>query len=304
MLRLHYCRNFQEMKNYLLASVLAFILYVPSFAQKSEIGVMVGTSFYNGELNRKKLFFLPKFAFGAFYRYNFNNHFSSKLCFLYGNVEGNDALSATPEQIQRNLSFKSVIAEFSLQLEINFLPFVAGDPKTPFTPYVFGGFGVFKFNPKAYVDAGSYVIYSNGIPHTYTVTQGGWYALMPLGTEGQGTTAYPDRKKYSLTSFSIPFGVGFKFNIASGIGLGLEWGMRPTFTDYLDDVSTTYAEPLVLRAEYTDVSAVLSDRRVDASESNVDRQRGNSTNKDWYSFAVATISYRIKNKQAKCAAYQ
>ncbi len=288
------------MKKILLASFFALIFCVSLFAQKSEFGVMAGVSFYNGELNRKTLFMQPKFAFGGFYRHNFNDHFSTKLCFLYGNVEGNDALSANAEQIQRNLSFKSVVAEFSGQIEINFLPFVAGDTKTRFTPYIFGGFGIFKFNPKAYVDAGDYTI--NGI--NYTVANSGYYALMPLGTEGQGTTGYPDRKKYSLTSFAIPFGIGFKFNIANGVGFGLEWGMRPTFTDYLDDVSTTYAEPIVLRSEYTDVAAVLSDRSIASAESNVGRQRGNSTNKDWYSFAVATLSYTIKTKQPKCAAYQ
>ncbi len=300
MLRLSFCGTPQPMKKYLLLSFFALIHGLPSIAQKSELGVMGGVSFYNGELNRKKIFFLPKGAFGAFYRHNFNEHFSGKLCFLYGSIEGNDALSANAEQIQRNLSFKSVVAEFSAQLEINFLPFIAGDSKTPFTPYIFGGFGVFKFNPKAFVDPGTYTI--NGT--NYTVANVGYYALMPLGTEGQGTTAYPDRKKYSLTSFSIPFGIGFKFNVASGIVFGVEWGMRPTFTDYLDDVSKTYAEPIVLRAEYTDVAAVLSDRSIGTTESNVDRQRGNSTNNDWYSFTVATLSYGIKNKKAKCAAYQ
>ena len=299
MVWLCFCHKIHPMKKCFLVSFFLFILAAPSFAQKSEFGVMAGVSFYNGELNRNKLFFLPKVAFGGFYRHNFNDHFSAKLCFLYGNVEGNDALSANPEQIQRNLSFKSVIAEFSGQIEINFLRFVAGDRSTPFTPYIFGGLGIFKFNPKAYVDAGNYII--NGT--TYTVANGGYYALMPLGTEGQGTTDEPDRKKYSLTNFSIPFGLGFKFNIANGIGLGLEWGMRPTFTDYLDDVSTTYADPVVVRSNYTDVAAVLSDRSIGVTDPNVDRQRGNATTKDWYSFAVATFSYTIKTKQPKCAAY-
>lgn len=300
MVWLYFCHKVHPMKKYFLLSFLILFLWLPSIAQKSELGLMAGVSFYNGDLNRKKLFFQPKFAFGAFYRHNFNNHFSTRISFLYGNVEGNDSLSGNTEQIQRNLSFKSVVAEFSAQIEINFLPFIAGDPKTPFTPYIFGGFGIFKFNPKAYVEAGSYVINGN----TYNVATSDYYALMPLGTEGQGTTGYPDRKKYSLTSFSVPFGLGFKFNITNGFGFGVEWGMRPTFTDYLDDVSTTYAEPLVLRAEYTDVAAVLSDRSKGSTESNVGRQRGNSTTSDWYSFAVATLSYSIKNKQAKCAAYE
>ncbi len=288
------------MKKYIFLGFISVLSSVSVLAQKSELGLMAGVSYYNGDLNRKSQFKLPGFAFGAFYRHNFNNHFSTKLCFLYGTVQGADSLSANIEQINRNLSFKSVVAEFSAQIEINFLPFVAGDRKTPFTPYIFGGFGVFKFNPKAYIDAGTYTI--NGT--NYVVDNSGWYALMPLGTEGQGTVYRPEAKKYSLTSFSVPFGLGLKFNIASGIGFGVEWGMRPTFTDYLDDVSTTYADPIALRSEYTDVSAVLSDRSKNSTESNVDRQRGNSTTKDWYSFMVATLSYSIKNKQAKCAAYQ
>lgn len=300
MVWLYFCHKIQPMKKYFLLSFFSLLMCIPAFAQKSELGLMAGVSYYNGEINRKTQFKLPGFAFGAFYRYNFNDHFSTKLCFLYGTVQGADSLSANVEQLQRNLSFRSVVAEFSAQLEINFLPFVAGDSKTPFTPYIFAGFGIFKFNPKAYVDAGTYQI--NGI--NYTVANGGYYALMPLGTEGQGTTGYPDRKKYSLTSFSVPFGLGFKFNIANGFGFGVEWGMRPTFTDYLDDVSSTYAEPIVLRAEYTDVAAVLSDRSKESTESNVGRQRGNSTNTDWYSFAVASLTYRFKSKQPKCAAYQ
>lgn len=288
------------MQKSVFVSLFALVCSVSAFAQKSEFGLMAGVSYYNGEINRKTQFKNSKFAFGAFYRHNFNKHFSGKICFLYGNVHGADSLSANAEQIQRNLSFKSVIAEFSAQIEINFLPFTAGDPSTPFTPYIFGGVAVFKFNPKAYVDAGTYTI--NGI--NYTVANSGWYALMPLGTEGQGTVWANDKKKYSLTNFSIPFGIGFKVNIASGIGFGVEWGMRPTFTDYLDDISTTYAEPIALRAEYTDVAAVLSDRSINSSESNVGRQRGNSTNNDWYSFLVASLTYRIKSKQAKCAAYE
>jgi hypothetical protein len=34
--------------------------------------------------------------------------------------------------------------------------------------------------------------------------------------------------------------VGFKYTIDRSWGVGLELGLRKTFTDYIDDVSTTY----------------------------------------------------------------
>lgn len=270
-------------------------------AQKSEVGVFGGVSFYLGETNRSSLFKLSRPAFGLVYRLNFNEHWALKGNAYYGGIQGADSLSDIAENRRRNLSFKSVLIDIGINMELNFMRFNAGDPSTPFTPYIFAGVSIFKFNPTAELQGGDYIV--DGV--VYTV-KGGTYALQPLGTEGQGTTGYPDRKDYSLTQASIPFGIGFKFNLGKPIGIGLEWGMRMTFTDYLDDISTTYADPLVLAAEYGPASAVLSDRSIydeTTPTSNVDRQRGNSTGDDWYSFAGITITYRIKNKPENCAAY-
>ncbi len=67
--------------------------------------------------------------------------------------------------------------------------------------------------------------------------------LKPLSTEGEGLPGYPDRKPYSLTQLAIPFGGGVKFAITNDWHIGLEVGLRKLFTDYLDDVSSTYADP-------------------------------------------------------------
>jgi hypothetical protein len=83
--------------------------------------------------------------------------------------------------------------------------------------------------------------------------------------------------------------------------------MRKTFTDYLDDVSKTYADPLILASENGPMSPVLADRSTLAFGENPDKtglQRGNSTTKDWYSFAGVFITYKIKAKKEKsCSAY-
>ena len=67
------------------------------------------------------------------------------------------------------------------------------------------------------------------------------YYLRPLGTEGQGSEAYPGRKPYNNIAFCIPLGVGFKYNLNPSLNLGFEITYNFTTTDYLDDVSTTYA---------------------------------------------------------------
>jgi hypothetical protein len=85
---LYYCCKIQLMKKYILVSLFALVLAAPALAQKSEFGGMAGVSFYNGEINRKKLFYQPKFAFGAFYRHNFNSHFFNKNMFPIRNRSG------------------------------------------------------------------------------------------------------------------------------------------------------------------------------------------------------------------------
>ncbi len=264
----------------------ALIITLNVFSQRSEIGVFGGTSYYLGDLNPKKHFALPALAFGILYRYNFNPRFAYKLIASYGTLEGNDA--NVKFNVDRNLSFKSPVLELSNQIELNFMKYVPGNMDYPFTPYIFSGFSVFYFNPKAEY---------NG--HTYD--------LQPLGTEGQGTSAYPDRQKYSLSNLAIPFGVGFKFNLSKFISIGLEWGLRKTFTDYIDDVSSTYADTKILASESGSLSAVLSDRSLPVNDQQINHtglQRGNSKTKDWYSFAGLIITIKLKNKSKMCNIYQ
>ena len=257
-------------------------------AQRSEVGLMLGSSYYLGDLNYSKHFGLAQPAGGLLYRYNLNPRWALKMNALYGEVTGDDA-SSSGENPSRNLSFKSHVLEFSAQMELNFFRYFTGSKKSRFSPYIFGGVSMFSFNPKAEYD-------------------GEWYELQPLGTEGQGTTAYPERKVYSLTQISIPFGLGFKYSMSRNICIGGEWGMRKTFTDYLDDVSTTYADPEVLLAENTEIAMLLGDRSVQVSgEPPIEpgMQRGDTKNKDWYSFAGVFITFKIRGKKnGSCSDFQ
>jgi len=268
------------MKKFLLI-IITFVSVFTVNAQRNEIGLMLGTTYYLGDLNPSKQFLLTKPAIGILYRYNFSTRWALKIDGIYGTVAGDDAVAKF--NVDRNLSFKSPIFEFSPQLELNFLNYMTGNTKKDyFTPYIFAGISVFAFKPKAEFN-------------------GTWYDLQPLGTEGQGTSLY-GTQRYSLVNIAFPFGLGVKYSIGKSVCVGAEWGMRKTTTDYLDDVSTTYADPVILSAENGPISAILADRSTTPHE--IGTQRGNSNTKDWYSFAGIFITLKFKAfKDEKCPAY-
>ncbi len=245
-------------------------------AQKSnEIGVYLGGSYYTGDLNPSgHLNSLTRPAAGLVFRHNFNYRLAVAGSALFGSIQGIDARSSSYEQQLRNLSFRSPLYELAGRLEFNFIEYKIGDDRHQFTPFMFLGAAVFNFNPKA--------AFGNQ-----------WVALQPLHTEGQS-------KGYMRTQFSIPFGAGVRVNMAKRIGLVIDWGLRKTFTDYLDDVSTVYADPSVFAGN--SVAAAVADRSTTPGN-NVGRQRGNPRTKDWYAFAGLTLTFQLADKPDRCASY-
>ena len=264
--------------------VLSIIIFIVSntnvnaqYEPNQEFGILGGTGYYIGDLNNTH-FNNIRAAGGITFRKNFDRRFCFKSCILYTNVYADDAKSSDNINKNRNLHFKSDVIELSGQVEFNFLPYETGNSLYPFTPFVFTGVSLFNFNPRA------------------EASDGQWYALQELGTEGQGTTAFPNRKKYALTQMSIPFGGGVKIGVSDDFNIIIEYGLRKTFTDYIDDVSTTYAG---LPSEFDNVTIELSDRSLDGPQQ-AGIARGDETNKDWYSFAGVTVSFRLKGNTKGC----
>ncbi len=254
------------------------------FSQRSNLGIVFGTSYYIGDLNPGGHFKYPKPAGGIIYRYNVNTRYALKGNILYGTLIGDDSKSKDPYQQNRNLSFSSSIFEISGQLEFNFFPFICGNLKYHYSPYVFIGASFFSINPK-------------------TKIYGETYELHLLGTEGQGLSSSPDNKPYSSAQIGIPFGLGFKFNKIKNFSFCFEWGLRKTFTDYIDDVSTIYIDKDNIKAENGNIASELTDRSINSSINKIGKQRGNSTNNDIYSFALLMITYKINGNKVKCDAY-
>ena len=248
----------------------ALLLSFETFAQKWEIGGMLGASNYNGDLAREIVLKETHPATGFFFRYNIGKYFSLKPSFQIGTISGDD--KNFEENKYRNLSFKSNIAEISTVMEVNFRPFGAQVRTESFTPYIEFGLAAFHFNPKAEYN-------------------GDVFALRNLHTEGQ-------KKAYKLTQLSIPFGMGLKWSVNQNFTVGFEFVYRKTFTDYLDDVSTTYPDLQTQTKTYGSVSAALSDRSgevpgVVAPMSSQTDMRGDPGLKDWYLFTMFSFSYRF-----------
>ena len=201
------------------------------------IGIWGGSSYYLGDLNQRHFVpFTP--GGGAYFRYNYDDRIGYRFTGSYGRIGGNDQFSDNEFNSTRNFSFTSQIYELSAVTEFNFLPFSHLNPKSSIiTPYFFLGLSLFYHDPKG--------------------NTGGTRVDFMTGTS-EGVT-------YRNLQLALPFGAGFKVMLGK-FGMSFEWGIRKTWSDYLDQVSANHQ----------------------AGTSNANFQRGQVFTKDW--FVLAGIS--------------
>ena len=286
--------------------ILVLLLLISSLSQaqnwkryRKEISVGVGATNFLGDLGgangvgthifRDIEFSTTRPDISASFRYYITPNFSAKAGIYYGLISGNDKLTAQDSRANRNLSFKSNIWELSAQAELSGLTVYReghrydikrahGYKNILFQAYGFAGVGVFHFNPKGYY-------------------RGRWYNLRDMGTEGQGLPGEPE--KYKRIAFCIPIGLGFRYGISKNMNVGIEYGIRKTFTDYLDDVSGVYYDTETIRANSGDAAAYFADPSPvgDGKDSWTapGTDRGHANYDDSYMFMFVTINYRISN---------
>ena len=259
--------------------------------QEGEIGVTVGAAHYFGDLNTNASINRPKPAVGVFFRKQFSQYVALRLGLHYAQLGYSDVYSKNDYQHRRNLSFNSNIWEATLQGDFNFMRFVPGDPYLRFTPYVTLGVGAFNYDPYAYLG-------------------GTKYFLRAIGTEGQGSPAYPNRKAYSAVAFCMPLGMGVKYNINRNLNFSFEVAYRFTTTDYLDDVSTTYtpdAYTQTLPDGKPTTWYLLQDRSYETGDGvrigTKGRQRGFSSQRDAYVIAEVGLALTLTSYRCPTAKY-
>lgn len=277
---------------------------------KKEVFVKIGTSNFLGDLggmDRQGTDYSPvdldfsttRTAVGVGYRYKLERWINVTGTFDYLIVKGNDALTADPFRNNRNLNFKSNIFEIAGRVELGYQSSRVGNRygiKRTLTTrmtnkshaiFAFIGIGGFYYNPKGQL---------NG--------SGAWVKLRRLHTEGQGLPGGP--KQYSNYSLCIPIGAFYKLTVNRQWSVGIEFNWRKTFTDYIDDVSTTYYDPAALAAAYGAQSAQMADPHLglipghSAPDGNgVRAQRGDINQKDTYTSLQITAGYIFKQKRKR-----
>ena len=219
-------------------------------------------------------------------RYKILEKLSAKGALSYGILRGDDKTTNEIYRQNRNLNFYAHLVEFSGQMEYSLirekighrynLRRVRGLKGFKLNTYIFVGVAGFWFNPYG--------------KNSQTEE---WVALQPLGTEGQGMV--PSRERYSRIQVAIPFGIGFKYGLNREWSIGVEFGARKTFTDYIDDVSTTYYDNDALAA-IDPLIAQMADPSLGTvpGQTEANQQRGDPSDYDAYMFMMITLNYKLK----------
>jgi Domain of unknown function (DUF6089) len=249
-------------------TLLLLILPALSFAQNTHIGFRFGLANYQGDLQQRRFTFSQAKLVGSIgARYDLSEHLTARGFISYGTIKAADAKNKNTSLQQRNLSFESRIKELELSIQYNL--FSLNDKW--WTPYAFAGVAFFNFKPYANDNNGNKTF------------------LQPLSTEGQGFIS--GKKEYKRTVIAIPFGIGAEYALNEDMRVGLDLGYRRTFTDYIDDVSTTYVDQTqLLNARGT--TAVQMAYRGSGSYPAVGELRGGAGNKDAYYFVQLTFTIR------------
>ena len=264
---------------------------------KKEVMFGLGATQFNGDLGGNvgvgrdfSLYDLdwPSTSMAGFigYRFRFSPMFATSSTLSVFGLKADDKYSEEVVRNARSLQFKSLCVEFTQRIEFIFfanekfgstfnLPGNYSKKNRSQQIYAFTGAGVLYFNPKAQDQSGN------------------WTALRPLKTEGQA-------KSYTPATIITPFGVGFRWGLNNLWRMGIEATYVKTFSDYIDDVSTTYANPIDLS---TPEAVYFANPAVGNPSFAPGQKRGDSNQNDAYYhlnvFFSKNITYKDYGKQRK-----
>lgn len=203
-----------------------------------EFGALLGISQYQGDLALRHFEWREtRSGGGFFYRSPINGSWQWRAQLSAGEISGDDRHA--PARAFRQLRFRRAWLESALKLEWQWRPcaswYYVGLFRPHWTPYFFAGIGAARFR-------GRTEYYGPGLAER----------LGPMDGE-------PGQEWF----FTLPYGVGVRWDFAPGWRLGWEAGQRPVFSDHLDGVS----------------------------------QRGNPKRRDWYLASGFTLSYLIGQRK-------
>lgn len=206
------------MKQLLSVFLITFMVFTAYGQQSVDVGFFGGAGAYFGDMTKTEWQKSINPAYGAFLRFNFNPRYALRFNVLNSNI--------------------GAVGEFDSQ-KWN------ADPITKYWDFNKNVLDIslqFEFNYFKYIVGDKETPYS-----TYIFGGVGMHSYSFVINNIDGSEISP----------TIPFGLGFKFNLSKRIGLGLETGLRKTFSDKLDNLDDplSYEKPngdLVNQISYTD----------------------------------------------------
>ena len=263
--------------------LFAFVAPFVAAAQEWELGLQGGASGYMGDLNPENPLAFNDWSAGLFVKYNLDHTWGIRGNFAYANTAAYDFRSSVPQRKNRQLGFYGPVMEASLLVDFNFFKWLPQRGRVVYTPYIFAGIGGISFNPTRN--------FRDGLGDIHKV------ALRDLQTEYDSVENVNPYGKYAI---SIPFGVGFKYNLRGPWSVGVELGYRLALTDYLDDVSGNYPMRMKKNGMFTDRSGSDITQQVwelftygDPANARPGTQRGDGRPYDSFMTVGITVSYTI-----------
>ena len=274
-----------------IAVALASAMPVCTKAQYAlDYGFAAGTSNYLGDIGGAELtrrdfvadlhLNQTRLSTHIFVRYRVASMFAVRAQLGTVYLEDYDNLSTNPSRRTRNAHFRNYVNELSLRGEVNLFsrPMITrytSKLRVGVNTYATLGITGFVHNPQAQLDqnAAEYH-YAEGRtttnPSQFNYEE--WYDLRDYGTEKQ---------TYGSAALGFPLGLGASFVVNHQIRVGLEFVWNLTLTDYIDDVSWTYADP----EDLSDIGVILSSPSSDVVASDAGFENGDYVVQTFFNFS-------------------
>lgn len=208
-----------------LISLICFT--TTSHSQINEVGIILGGSNYIGDVGSETYINPNSLMVGVLYKKNLNPRIAVRGTFTMSQLKADDVDSNNSYRNLRDINFKNNLKELAIGLEFNYFEYNLEDYRKSRTPYIL--IEIAAFNYSTIVD-------------------------------GNDSSNYEFDSK---TSFSVPFGVGYKSKLFGDFAIAVEVRARYTFEDDLD-------------YNNQDIQAL---------------NFGNPNNNDWYVFSGFSLVY-------------
>lgn len=181
-----------------------------TYAQRHEVGILVGGVNYIGEIGGTKYFNPKHLGYGVIYKRNLTQRIALRAQFMTGRFSANDKNATDLERRERGYSFSNTFSVWGVGLEANYVSFPIGEFNSSWTPYLHAGIQRLTAD-ELYFPTNEYTAINHG-------------------------------RKMTI---SVPFGVGVKLNLGQYWVIAAEVQPQFTFSDNLDgSFPNTEKQPL------------------------------------------------------------